>query len=188
VARRVIAHSLAKATRIQKGDYTYLVHPLLDGVPRCPPEMLREWLAWATPQPVLNKATVLAAPEAMALPLAAALSLATGTPYTVLRKRQYGLPGEVAAVARTGYASSTLYLNDLGPRDRVVVVDNVLSTGGTLDAILAACKDSGVPVLGCLVAIDKGDARKDLESRHGVPILAMHWVKVTRDGVSLRGT
>ncbi len=184
-ARRALAHSLAQATRIQKGDYTYLVHPLLDGVPRCEPALLQEWVAWAVKQPLVRDATVIAAPEAMALPVAAALSLATGLPYTVLRKRSYGLPGEVAAPAATGYGAATLHINDLGPRDAVLVVDNVLSTGGTLGAILAACKTAAIPVLGAIVVIDKGTSRKKLEAAHGVPILAMHWIKVDRRGVAL---
>ena len=46
--------------------------------------------------------------EAMGIHLATALSLETGIPFVVVRKRQYGLPGEVAVHQTTGYSQGEL--------------------------------------------------------------------------------
>lgn len=170
--------SLERAPVLDRGGYAYLVHPLLDGVPRCPPQLLQAWVDWAAGQPEARQATLLLAPEAMALPLVSPLALALGVPYAVARKRSYGLPGEQVAQARTGYGEAALHLNDVGPGDRVLVVDNVLSTGGTLDAVLGALAAAGCQAVGALVAIDKGMARHKVEARHGVAVRALRTIRV----------
>lgn len=181
-ARR-LDDSLRSAPVVDRDGYSYLVHPLTDGVPRCPPELLRAFVAWAAGQDLLAGATLLVAPEAMALPLAAALGLETDLPYVVVRKRPYGLAGERAAAARTGYGEATLHLNDVHPGDRVVVVDDVLSTGATTDALMGAMDAAGAEVAGVLVFLDKGGRRGALEAHHGVPVRAMRQVRVDADQV-----
>jgi adenine phosphoribosyltransferase len=132
-----------------------------------------------------DKATLLLAPEAMGLPLAAPLSMALGKPYVVARKRKYDLPGEEVAYCETGYGQNCLHLNDLWPDDRVLVVDDVLSTGGTLNGILTALKTMRVPVAGALVFLDKGNSRERLERQHGAPIRCMRRIRVAAGKVEL---
>lgn len=180
----VFERSLQEATVMDRAGYPYIVHPLLDGVPRVDPALLREWSAWAAAQDALAGATVILAPEAMGLPLGAALSLATGLPYVVARKRPYGLAGERLATARTGYGEATLHVNDLGAGDAVAVVDDVMSTGRTLDALLGAVRATGARVVGVLVAVDKGTARQELSTRHRVRIRA--WASVSVQGGQVR--
>lgn len=178
-----IDDSLASCLLLRRGDYPYLVHGLMDGVPRVDPALLEEWTDWAAAQDILRGATVLLAPEAMALPLAAALSLRTGIPYLVARKREYGLPGETAVHYKTGYSQSRLHINDLRPGDRIVVVDDVLSTGGTLDSLLGTLTGMGAQVQGVLLFLDKGEAAAGLSARHGVTFRTMRRVRVEADRV-----
>lgn len=169
---------LAAAEVMDRNGYPYIVHPLMDGVPRVEPELLRAWTAWAWEQVPLRHADLLLAPEAMALPLVAPLCLESGLPYVVARKRAYARPGEQGLASETGYGSSNLYVNDVRAGDRVLIVDDVLSTGSTLDGLLAAVQACGAKAVGALVFLDKGDARKALEAKHGVPIVAMRSVRV----------
>jgi adenine phosphoribosyltransferase len=171
---------LAAAEVTDRHGYPYVVHPLMDGVPRVRPDLLRAWTAWAMQQTPLRLANILLAPEAMALPLVAPLCLESGLPYVVARKRVYNRAGETAVAAKTGYGLSSLYVNDLRAGDLVLVVDDVLSTGSTLDGLLTALKACGARPVGALVFLDKGDARKTLEAKHGVPIFAMRSVRVEK--------
>ncbi len=173
-----IDESLRQATVMDRGGYPYLIHPLTDGVPRCDPKLLREWATWAAASPLLADATVLLAPEAMAIPLAVALSLETGLPVLTVRKRRYDLPGEVVAYCETGYGEACLHVNDVHPEDKIVIIDDVLSTGGTLDALLLTLSEMNANVLGALVFLDKGRVRDKLAVKHALPIHVMRTVQV----------
>jgi adenine phosphoribosyltransferase len=177
--------TLAEAEVMERAGYEYIIHPLMDGVPRCDPALLRAFVDWAKRQECMRGATLLAAPEAMGLPLVAALSLATGLPYVLIRKRRYDLPGEEVAYCETGYGENCLHINDCWPDDRVVLVDDVVSTGNTLDALLSTFRTMGVPIAGVLVFLDKGTSRTVLARRHKVPIRAMRKVKVASGRVRI---
>jgi adenine phosphoribosyltransferase len=181
-----IDRSLEEAKVLDRKGYPYLVHPLIDGVPRVEPALLRAWVDWArSHEDLLTQATLLMAPEAMGLPLVAPLSLATGLPYVVVRKRKYELPGELVAFCETGYGENCLHVNDVAKGDRVLVVDDVVSTGGTLDALLATLTATGATTVGALVFLDKGRMRAVLEGRHGVPIRVMRSVRIEEGKVHI---
>jgi adenine phosphoribosyltransferase len=176
----LVDRSLETAQVMDRKGYPYLVHPLIDGVPRVDPALLKAWVDWAMAQKdLVGKATVLLAPEAMGLPLAAPLSLATGLPYLVVRKRKYGLPGEEVAYCETGYGENCLHVNDVKAGDKVLLVDDVLSTGGTLGGLLATLANKeGVETVGAVVFLDKGRVRAVLEERHGVPVRVMRTIAI----------
>ncbi len=173
-----VDESLLDATVMDRGGYPYLIHPLMDGVPRVEPALLQEFAAWAQAQPAIQQANVLLAPEAMGIPLAVAVSLATNKPYLVIRKRQYGLDGETIAYCETGYGESCLYVNGLQPGDRAAIVDDVLSTGGTMDALLTTLEGMDVELTGVCAFIDKGEAAAKLTANHHIPIAVMRRIRV----------
>jgi adenine phosphoribosyltransferase len=184
----VIDHSLETAQIMDRKGYPYVIHPLTDGVPRCDPRLLQAWVAWASAQPEVKSATLLVAPEAMGLPLVAPLAIATGLPYVVIRKRKYDMPGEEVAYCETGYGEACLHINDVWPDDNVLIIDDVVSTGGTLGAILATLKNMAVPVAGALVFLDKGGKTRKLSADHNVPIRVMRRVVVDQGKVRVLPT
>jgi len=119
--------------------------------------------------------------EAMAIPLIVPLSLMTGIPYNVVRKRKYGLPGEVSVRPTTGYSEKELLINGLKKGDRVIVLDDVVSTGGTLRAIVKALKTMGVDVKDVIVVVKKTDKLDDLEKDIGQKVRTLISIEV-RDG------
>lgn len=183
----VVDRSLREAEVLQRNGYPYIVHPLMDGVPRAKPELLQAWVDWALQQrDLIDQATLLMAPEAMGLPLVAPLSLATGKPYVVVRKRSYDRPGEEVAYCETGYGEACLHVNDAWPDDKVLLIDDVLSTGSTLGALGATLQQMRVPVVGALVFLDKGHGRDKTASRIGAPLRAMRTVTLAGGKVHVR--
>ena len=155
--------SLANAPVIWKGDYPYFIHPITDGVPRLDPEVLaavtelcQQAIEWSTIDLILGI-------EAMGLPLTAPLSIRTGVPLVVGRKRSYGLEGEVVIDQATGYSKQPMYLNDIAPGERIAIVDDVLSTGGTLRAVIEGVKATGATIAHILVVVEKGPGLKQLQ-------------------------
>ncbi|MCH1528561.1 MAG: hypoxanthine/guanine phosphoribosyltransferase [Candidatus Poseidoniaceae archaeon] len=166
--------SLANAPVIWKGDYPYFIHPITDGVPRLDPEVLaavtelcQQAIEWSTIDLILGI-------EAMGLPLTAPLSIRTGVPLVVGRKRSYGLEGEVVIDQATGYSKQPMYLNDIAPGERIAIVDDVLSTGGTLRAVIEGVKATGATIAHILVVVEKGPGLKQLQADYpGITIQSL---------------
>ena len=166
--------SLEQAPIIKKGNYCYIVHPILDGIPEIQPEMLLDVVSEMKKHleaygPIDKIVTI----EAMGIPLATALSLEMNIPFCIIRKRSYGLPGEVSIEQKTGYSTSTLYINGLKKAENVVLVDDIISTGGTLRSVLSALKDIGVNVKGVVVAVDKGDCAEIISDKFNIQIFSL---------------
>ena len=62
----------------------------------------------------------------------------------------------------TGYSESKTYINDIKSGERILIVDDVISTGGTLEPILETLEGMGVVLQDIVVAIEKGEGRERL--------------------------
>ncbi len=120
---------------------------------------------------------VLVTPEVKALPLAHALSVRTGLPYVVVRKTQK--PYMVGARRHTVVSITTGTPQDLVidgadlqrlQNRRVAVVDDVVSTGGTLTALSELLAEVGASVAATLVVFTEGEARDDVISLGHLPL------------------
>ena len=158
----VLQDSLRGSPIIWKGDYPYFIHPISDGIPRMDADVLRATRDLIVEMVDWSKVDLVVSVEAMGLPLLAAVGDATGKPTVVIRKRQYGMEGEVRVDVATGYSQSATYINDIEPGERILIVDDVISTGGTLEPILATLEEMGVILQDIVIAIEKGEGRERL--------------------------
>ncbi|MFL2975036.1 MAG: hypoxanthine/guanine phosphoribosyltransferase [Candidatus Thalassarchaeaceae archaeon] len=158
----ILQNSLRGAPIIWKGEYPYFIHPISDGIPRMEAEVLRATRDLIVSMVDWSQIDLIVSVEAMGLPLLAAVGEVTGKPTVVIRKRSYGMEGEVRVDVSTGYSSSTAYINDISPGERILVVDDVISTGGTLEPLLESLEGMGVVLQDVIVAIEKGDGRDRL--------------------------
>jgi len=136
--------------------YEYFVHPITDGVPPLEPAVMREIVVGIVRRADVENIDKIVAPEAMGIHIGTALSLSVDVPVTVVRKRSYGFEDEVSVSQVTGYSEGQMYLNSVGQGDRVLLVDDVLSTGGTLSAVHGALETVGAEVIDTVVVIEKG--------------------------------
>jgi adenine phosphoribosyltransferase len=157
---------------VEKEDgYQYVVHPISNGVPMLRPALLREVVVGVTRVADLDVDKIVT-PEAMGIHISTAVSLTTDVPLVVIRKRRYGLEGEVSLHQQTGYSESEMYINDVDPGDRVLVLDDLLSTGGTLAAVTESLEDIGAEVVDVVVVVRKvGGERAMADSPHEVTSL-----------------
>ncbi|ELZ26635.1 adenine phosphoribosyltransferase [Halosimplex carlsbadense 2-9-1] len=157
-----LKQSLLDAPIIEKEGYHYFVHPISDGVPMLRPELLREIVIKIIRKAELENVDKIVTPAAMGIHISTAVSLMTDIPIVVVRKRQYGLDGEVALSQVTGYSESEMYVNDVYEGDRVLVLDDVLSTGGTLSGITGALEEIGADIVDIVCVIKKDDGPNKL--------------------------
>jgi orotate phosphoribosyltransferase len=85
------------------------------------------------------------------VPLAAALSLETGIPYVMVRKE------------KKDHGTSRLIEGDLDLGDRVLVVEDVITTAGSSMAAIGTLRESGAIVSDLISVIDReGGGRESL--------------------------
>lgn len=174
-----VKDDLRKATIIHittaKETYRYIVNPLSSGVPEIPTEAL-----WGCAFEIARVANVkgttkILTPEAMGIHIAAALSMVTGIPMLIIRKKRNFLPGEVEVIKRTGYAETKMYISQVGKGDRILLVDSIIATGGTYTALLRALENLGATIQDAVAVIERvefqGVARVKQETGYDVKTL-----------------
>ena len=176
-----LKESLLAAPIIWKGDYPYFIHPLTDGVPRLDPQVLAAVVELIEKRVPWESIDLMLGIEAMGLPLTSPLSMRNNKPQVVIRKRSYGLDGEVAIDQSTGYSKGSMFLNDIKKGERVLIVDDVLSTGGTLDAVISGVESIGALIESIVVVVEKGPGLKQLQQKYShIEISSL--VQVEMDG------
>jgi adenine phosphoribosyltransferase len=182
----LLHQSLKQAFIIKKGTYPYLIHPLLDGIPEIPPQLLHEVVSvmkeQITPYLPFDKIVTI---EAMGIPIASLLSIELNSPLTIIRKRKYGFKDEHMVQQQTGYVSSKLYINGLKKDDQVIIVDDVVSTGQTLQTVIKKLQELKINVKGVFLIVDKGSMAYKLEEEMHIPFFALSTIELINDHVQI---
>jgi adenine phosphoribosyltransferase len=180
-----LTDSIGKSEIMEINGYQYFIHPLSDGIPSIDPEILNEAADMIISRCDLDCDYIVTA-ETMGIPVTTAVSLKKGIPFTVVRKRRYNLPGETDIAQRTGYSKNSMYINGLKKGDRVVVIDDVLSTGGTMKAILDALINRiGCKVVDAAVIFGKSDVGDEIFDEFGVRVKTLFDTRIVDGKLTL---
>jgi adenine phosphoribosyltransferase len=183
----LLKKSLLEAPVMKRGNYSYFIHPITDGVPELKPELLEEVVNEMKKRiEKCGKIDKIITIEALGVPLATALCLKMNIPFVIIRKRPYGLPNEIVIEQETGYSKSKLYVNDVKKSDKVVIVDDVLSTGGTLKGVLSALNKIGADIKGVFIAINKGNSLEDIKNKYNIKIDILANVEIINDKIIIK--
>jgi len=180
----LLRKSIRKCPVVSLNGYEYFIHPITDGVPVVSPALLKEVVNGLSDMFGFDCDLILT-PEAMGIHLAAPLSIALGIPYSVIRKRSYDLPNEVCISADTGYSKNRMFINGVRKGMRVAIVDDVISTGGTLRSIIDAVRSAGADVIGVISVFDKSPDQEELSKMLRVPIRSLMRIKILNGRVEI---
>jgi adenine phosphoribosyltransferase len=176
----ILEETLKSCPIVKRGEYNYFIHPISDGVPVMNPELLRDVATKIIKIADMDVDKIITA-EAMGIPLVTAISLYTDIPYVIMRKREYKLEGEIPVHQETGYSKGELYLNGVKKGDRVLIVDDVLSTGGTMVAIIKALEKAGAHIKDIVCVIERGNGKEEVKKKTGYDVKTLVKIDV-RDG------
>ena len=165
----LLRESLEKSPIVKRKQYNYFVHPITDGLPLVTKDLLEEITDEILGIADLDCDKIVTA-EAMGIPIATALTIRTGIRYVIIRKRPYGMEGEVKIDQMTGYSKADMFINSLKAGERVVFVDDVVSTGGTITPTIKALQEMGVVVVDVVVVVNKNRKIHELEEGIGLKI------------------
>ena len=140
---------------VRVGDFQFILNPLTEQMPATSPELLREAAARALRAANLADVNKIVGEEDRGAILVAAVSLECGLPFGLVRWNPSGVPGQIAVDFEMEYTRGKLYLNGVAPGDRVLIVDDLISTGGTLVALIRAIRQAGAEVRDAVCIAEK---------------------------------
>ena len=165
----LIKQAYMESTIVMKGDYPYFVNAISDGNPAMSRDLLDEIVGGFQRLSDLD-CNLFLAPEAMGIPIATALTMRTGKPFQIIRKRKSGTPDEIVFEKTTGYERSYLYLHAIEPGTKVILVDDVISTGNTLKKTIQTIREAGLVIEEVLIVLNKSTNIEELEKEAGVRV------------------
>lgn len=112
-------------------------------------------------EPYARGASRIAGVELGAVPIAAALSLATGKPYIMVRK------------ATKEHGTKHDFEGELNRGDVVLFVEDVVTTGGTLRGAIERLRGHGAVIEDCVCVVDREEGGKMLLAEIGVRLRAL---------------
>jgi orotate phosphoribosyltransferase len=104
----------------------------------------------------------LAGPVLGAVPLVTAVSLRTGVPSVIVRVDR---PKE--------YGTARRFEGKLEPGERVLLLEDVVTTGGAALSAVDVLREAGAEVLGALVVVDREEGGREAFTAAGVPLQAL---------------
>src|SRR3990167_4521984 len=145
-----------KAKVVKTGKHFTTINEFSDQIPALRPQVL-----WEAAREVIKVGNFnvdkIITEEDKGAPLATLVSVITGLPLAMARWYSYslGVHNEIKVNMESEYFKGTLYLNGLLPGEKITIVDDTLSTGGTLISLISAIRQAGAIVTDVICVIEK---------------------------------
>ena len=153
--KQLVVQAFEGKPLIQFEAYKFLVNPLTEQIPATSAELLRVAAAWIVAEGKFGGANKIVGEEDKGAILVASTSLATGLPFGMARWYPAGLEGQISVDFEMEYASGQLYLNGVEENDQVIIVDDMISTGGTMLALIEAVQQAKAEIIDIVCVAEK---------------------------------
>ena len=135
--------------------YKFVLNSLTEQVPATSPKLLQLAAEWISSE-IIHDCDKLLTEEDKGAILVAAVSLQIGIPFGMVRWYPNNLANQVSAIFSCEYIKErTLYLSGIEKNDRVIVIDDIMSTGGTLIGIIKTLNKIGAQIIDTIVLGEK---------------------------------
>ena len=138
VNKQLVIQAFDNQPLIKFEKYKFLLNSLTEQIPATSVELLQAATDWIVAEGEFGQATKLIGEEDKGAIRVASTSLATRLPFGMARWYPVGIEGQISVDFKMEYASGQLYLNGVEENDKVIIVDDMISTGGTLLALIKA--------------------------------------------------
>jgi adenine/guanine phosphoribosyltransferase-like PRPP-binding protein len=138
IDRALVIESFDRKPLVPVNGRKFLINSLTEQVPATSTELLRETTRWIVSEGNFQAANKIVGEEDKGGILVASTSLLTNLPFGMARWYPSGLEGQIVVDFEMEYTSGQLYLNGVSDGDYVVLVDDMISTGGTMLALIEA--------------------------------------------------
>ncbi|HEV8028790.1 MAG TPA: hypothetical protein VGP50_15260, partial [Stellaceae bacterium] len=100
---------------------------------------------------------------------------------------KYELGGEQSIEIQSEYFAGHLFVNGVERGDRVAIIEDTISTGGTLIGLIGAVKEAGATVASAIALVEKTDncGVRRVHDATGVTVTTIMKIAVGKDGVRI---
>ncbi len=138
-------------------DRKYIINPLTDHHPTTPFVLVDEVVTELSKLTDFSKATKILGEEERGGFLATLVAYANKLPFGMVKWNPTGLGGQFAIDFRMSYAEGKLYLNGVEPGDKVIIVEDMVDSGGTMVAMINLLKQAGIELVDVVVVAEKSE-------------------------------
>ncbi|MEM7554596.1 MAG: phosphoribosyltransferase family protein [Cyanobacteria bacterium P01_A01_bin.84] len=162
------------APTVKNGSYYTTINEFTDQQPALRPDVLIEVRDRLCKIGKFNADKILIEEDKGAI-LGTAISLEKKLPLAVARWYSYDLNHSNVVPIKSEYFTGSLYLNGILPGEKIVIVDDTISTGGTLSALIESVHNIGAIVTEILVAVEKVDYKgiQRIQTKYNLPVKSL---------------
>lgn len=171
----MLKEMISNAPVVRLGNYEYLAIPMTNGI-NLEPSVISK-VANKILKKTNGRFNKILVPESPAVPIATAMSLKAKKSLVIARKLQLNLPDEIVAPYKTGFERGTYYINGVTSSDRVLLFDDVVSTGGTMIALIEALVKANVRIQDVVIVIDRNGGSEIVEHATGYKVKSLVKIK-----------
>lgn len=173
---------------VKSGNSLTTVNEFTDQLPALRPEVLIE-VAYK----IINELNVdfdkIVTEEDKGAPLATTLSLLTGKPLAMARWYPYSISEYNKNVVdiKSEYFEGKMYLNGIEEGDRIVIIDDTISTGGAVISLIEAVEKCGGTIKKIICAVEKiqNKGRDKVKAETGYEITTIIKIKIIKDKITV---
>jgi len=154
---------LRNARIIRKGDYRYILNAITEQEPALEPAILDDCAERLIKKLNLKNVTKILTAETMGVPISTVISLKTSLPLVIATKRKKGTFDEISVDYICGYENGALHINNIKKEERILIIDDLISTGGTIFSLIEGIKKAGAKIedIGAIFSkVDYGGMRE----------------------------
>ncbi len=134
-------------------QYLYILNPYTEHYKPPRPDIY-EWIAEKIDEATPDDIDKVVVPESLGIPIAQLVASRKGRPLAIIRKRPFK-PGDKGIEYASGYEKGYYYIYGINPDEKVLIVDDTVSTGGTLISIIDELRRMGVEVVSIACIMSK---------------------------------
>lgn len=158
-----------------KSTYPYVILPFDSRINKRFMKAVIEGMKWMLKDEI-KKATVIVLAEAKGF-LLTPLVEATGLDIALVRKRNYRTPAQIVIEQKKAYkekaGKSLMYCVGLKKGDKPLIIDDIVSSGGTSISIIKALEKHGFDIVGVCSVYERGDGVENVKKETGYDVKAL---------------
>ncbi len=167
---------------IKVKDRNFIVNPLTDHVPYTSFELLDDTVQELAKLTDYSKATKLLGEEERGGFITVLMAYHLKIAFGMVKWNPLELGGQISIDFRNSYADGKLYLNGIEKGDKVIIVEDMVDSGGTIISMIKLLEQAGIELLDIVVIAEKEEYKGIERIKKETGYDVKHLLKFTSSG------